>query len=203
MFDRNLIVGLVVLAVIALGIYASGILKRFTSRERFTPGPTGPTGPIKVPGANPSVGGSAMSTTGATAKAGSHVASGSGVAPAAMAAPKSGEGFADFIGADMGTVPMGDAARPQACYPREQLNPSELLPMDTNAAWAASNPAGSGDIAGKNFLSAGALAGINSIGQSMRNPNLQLRSEPPCPQVRVSPWQQSTIEPDLARRPLE
>jgi len=195
MFDRNLIVGLVVLAVLAL--IAFGVWKRVSGRERFTTA----GGPIKVPGANPSLGGTAMSTAGASAKAGAHVASGSGVAPAAMAPPKGGESFADFI--DGASLPMGDAARPQTCYPREQLNPSELLPMDPNAGWAASNPAGSGDIAGKNFLSAGALAGINSIGQSMRNPNLQLRSEPPCPQVRVSPWSQSTIEPDLARRPLE
>ena len=37
----------------------------------------------------------------------------------------------------------------------------------------------------------------------MRNANLQLRSEPPNPQVQVSPWMQATIEPDINRRPLE
>ena len=37
----------------------------------------------------------------------------------------------------------------------------------------------------------------------MRNPNLQIRSEPANPQVKVSPWLQSTIEPDSNRRPLE
>ena len=32
---------------------------------------------------------------------------------------------------------------------------------------------------------------------------MQVRSEPPNPQVKVSPWQQSTIEPDMGRKPLE
>ena len=36
-----------------------------------------------------------------------------------------------------------------------------------------------------------------------RNSNLQLRSEPPNPQTQVSPWLNSTIEPDLIRRPLD
>ena len=39
--------------------------------------------------------------------------------------------------------------------------------------------------------------------QSLRNANVGLRSEPPNPQVKVSPWLNSTIEPDLQRRPLE
>ena len=45
--------------------------------------------------------------------------------------------------------------------------------------------------------------GINTVGQSLRNANLQLRSEPPNPQVSVSPWMNSSIGPDLLRRPLE
>ena len=36
-----------------------------------------------------------------------------------------------------------------------------------------------------------------------RNPNLQLRSEPPIKKMEVSPWNMSTIGPDMGRRPLE
>jgi hypothetical protein len=92
---------------------------------------------------------------------------------------------------------------PANCYPKNQLAPQELLPMDPNSKWAQVNPTGAGDISGKNFLSAGALIGVNTVGQSLRNANQQLRSEPPCPQAQVSIWNQSTIEPDLQRRPLE
>jgi hypothetical protein len=103
----------------------------------------------------------------------------------------------------MGSVPMNAAKKPKDCYPREQLNPTELLPQDVNSAWAAVNPHGAGDIQGKNFLSAGALVGVNTVGQSLRNANYQLRSEFPNPQVQVGPWMQTTIEPDLQRRSLE
>ena len=44
---------------------------------------------------------------------------------------------------------------------------------------------------------------INISGQSLRNANMQLRSEPPNPIKKVGPWMQSTIEPDLNRKPLE
>ena len=45
--------------------------------------------------------------------------------------------------------------------------------------------------------------GVNTIGQSLRNANLQLRSEPANPQVQVSPWMNTTIDKDLTRRNLE
>ena len=32
---------------------------------------------------------------------------------------------------------------------------------------------------------------------------LQIRSEPPNPQVNVGPWNLSTVEPDFLRPPLE
>lgn len=45
--------------------------------------------------------------------------------------------------------------------------------------------------------------GVNTTGQSLRNANLQLRSEPSNPQVQVSPWMNTTIDKDLLRRKLE
>lgn len=44
--------------------------------------------------------------------------------------------------------------------------------------------------------------GVNTIGQSLRNANLQLREEPPNPQDNVSPWLNTTIDRDLTRKPL-
>ncbi len=89
------------------------------------------------------------------------------------------------------------------CYPRAQLSASELLPKDSIDEWSASNPGGVGSLCDKNFLTSGAMIGISSVGQTLRNPNLQIRSEPIIPQQIVSPWLQSTIAPDLVRRPLE
>lgn len=92
---------------------------------------------------------------------------------------------------------------PTDCFPKDQLNPAELLPGDANSTWAKVAPNGQGELGDQNFLSAGFHVGINTIGSSLRNPNLQLRSEPPNPQVAVGPWSQSTINPDLNRKPLE
>ena len=115
---------------------------------------------------------------------------------------KAGEGFADLSSYE-GPASFGAAEAPAGCYPRDQLTPSELLPRDMNSIWAEQNPMGPGSLKGKNFLSAGALIGVNTVGQSLRNANLQVRSEPPNPQVSVSIFNQSTISPDISHRPLE
>ena len=94
--------------------------------------------------------------------------------------------------------------QPSSCAPKENLMPEELLPQDTGAnAWSLQNPQGSGSLQDKNFLQAGHNIGINTVGQTLRNANMQLRSDPPNPQVAVSPWQQSTINPDTNRLPME
>ena len=102
-----------------------------------------------------------------------------------------------------GPAEFTNAEQPAGCYPRDQLTPSELLPKDANSIWAQQNPMGTGSLKGKNFLSAGALIGVNTVGQSLRNANYQLRSEPPNPQVPVTVFNVPTIEPDVNRRSLE
>ena len=88
------------------------------------------------------------------------------------------------------------------CFPKDQLNPSDLLPGKTNSEWAQSVPS-SGKLGDSNFLDAGYHVGVNTVGQSLRNANRQLRSEPSNPQVKVSPWMQTTIDADSNRKPLE
>jgi hypothetical protein len=112
------------------------------------------------------------------------------------------QGFAN-IDDVTGPSEFDSAQGPAGCYPRDQLTPAELLPKDPNSTWAQQNPMGQGSLKGKNFLSAGALIGVNTVGQSLRNANLQLRSEPPNPQVPVSVFYNSTIQPDTSHRDLE
>ena len=59
------------------------------------------------------------------------------------------------------------------------------------------------DLKNINLLSAGANYGINTVGSSLRNPNLQLRSEPIIPKTNTGPWNNTTIEADTYRRALE
>lgn len=45
--------------------------------------------------------------------------------------------------------------------------------------------------------------GIDPIGNTLKNPSYDIRSEPPIPKQNVGPWNNSTYEPDLARVPFE
>tara|TARA_B100001248_G_C27375190_1_gene453868 strand:- start:15 stop:539 length:525 start_codon:yes stop_codon:yes gene_type:complete len=101
-------------------------------------------------------------------------------------------------------VQSDSATNIPSCLPKDQLMPQELLPQDTPAnQWSLANPQGSGSLKDKNFLQAGYHVGINTVGQTLRNANMQLRSDPPNPQVQVSPWLQTTINPDTNRKPME
>ena len=94
----------------------------------------------------------------------------------------------------------------RSCYPQDSLSPKELLPKDDKDNISNFNkdyPISEGILKGVNFLDAGYQVGVNTVGQSLRNANRQVRSEPPNPQVNVSPWMNTTIGPDLARAPLE
>jgi hypothetical protein len=119
-----------------------------------------------------------------------------GVQPAMPAGYNSVPGSADGVR----TVTSGV---PQSCLNQQAANPSELLPNDPNSAFAMGQPTGQGELANINLLKAGQLSGIDTVGGTLRNANLQLRSEPPNPRSQVSPWLNSTIEPDLMRVPLE
>jgi hypothetical protein len=84
-------------------------------------------------------------------------------------------------------------------------NPSDLLPVDQNSQWSALNPNAmtQGNVLMPDLLQAGYHIGLDTIGQTLRNANYQLRSDPIIPKADVGPWNNSTMEPDLARVPLE
>jgi len=86
--------------------------------------------------------------------------------------------------------------------PKDQLTSEDLLPKD-ESKWEASNPSGMNHLSDKNFCASGHHYGFNTVGSSLRNPNLQLRSDPVIKQVDVGPWHQSTITADTNRRYFE
>ena len=118
------------------------------------------------------------------------------VNPANQAGMNSGPGSASGVQTVTGGVS-------QSCLKQQVANPQDLLPKDDNSGWAASSPRGAGELSNVNLLKAGHHSGIDTVGGTLRNANLQLRSEPPNPKTQVSPWQNSTIEPDLMIVPLE
>ena len=90
------------------------------------------------------------------------------------------------------------------CYSGSTLQAPDLLPGDhgTNA-WEETSPQAQGHITDQNFLESGHHYGINTVGQSLKNPNRQLRSDPPIPKVNISPWLNSTIDYDSNRKCFE
>ena len=86
---------------------------------------------------------------------------------------------------------------------QEVANPAQLLPNDANSQWASLNPVSQSNPQIPDLLSAGYHIGLDTIGQTMKNANLQLRSDPVIQKSESGPWNQSTIEPDLMRVPLE
>ena len=104
-----------------------------------------------------------------------------------------------------GAVEGGSSSQglPPSCNAQPVAQPSDLLPKDNSAGFGSMGPQGGGALENVNLLQAGHHTGINTVGSSLRNANLQLRSEPANPQLNVGPWNQTTIGPDLQRRALE
>ena len=112
---------------------------------------------------------------------------------------------ANIVPRDPVSEQLGSAAGIASCTPQRPLDPSDLLPVkqaEEISNFNKNNPSSDGILKGVNYLDAGFHVGVNTIGQSLRNANLNLREEPPNPRVVVSPWLNSTIGPDLTRKPL-
>ena len=132
----------------------------------------------------------------------------SNAAASAKATPQSAPGVraSEPLGNNEMSLPVQFNRTPSQCYPQNTLTAGDLLPSEESKEISEFNqnyPIGEGVLKGINFLSSGYHIGVNTVGQSLKNANRQLRSEPPNPQVSVSPWMNSSIGPDLLRRPLE
>ena len=132
----------------------------------------------------------------------------SNAAASARATPQTAPGVraSEPMGNNEMSLPVQFNRTPSQCYPQNTLTAGDLLPTEESKEISEFNqnyPIGEGVIKGINFLSSGYHVGVNTVGQSLKNANRQLRSEPPNPQVSVSPWMNSSIGPDLLRRPLE
>jgi hypothetical protein len=126
------------------------------------------------------------------------VTAGSGCGPNPNATePMPTEEPANWENARFGSTDTNTAGCPT---PQGQFLSSNLLPKDNSKVaedWGQFAPK---DLYGRNFLDSTKYFGVDTVGQSLRNANQQLRSEPSNPLQRVSPWNQSTMLPDTMRR---
>jgi hypothetical protein len=126
-----------------------------------------------------------------------------GLQDGTVAAPA--KGHVSGAGASPAAPTTITGSSPSGYSSQSVANPSDLLPQDQNSQWAALNPTSmnKGDVLMPDLLQAGYHIGLDTIGQTLRNPNLQLRSDPIISKSDIGPWNQSTIEPDYGRVPLE
>jgi len=109
---------------------------------------------------------------------------------------------------DYAALPQAQHQMPQESNQGEYTSqpvaqPSDLLPQDQNSQWANLNPIGNGAVSMPDLLQAGYHIGLDTIGQTLKNANLQLRSDPIIEKKDIGPWNQSTYEADYGRVPLE
>jgi hypothetical protein len=84
------------------------------------------------------------------------------------------------------------------------FNSSELLPKEVNNDWFETDLSHAEvNVNDENLIVTDRyITGVNTVGQSLKNPSYDIRASPACPKFTVSPWQQSTIEPDFNIKPL-
>lgn len=78
----------------------------------------------------------------------------------------------------------------------DKFNAEKLLPQDDNNNDWFDNPYEQTSIKNSKLINIYKPIGVNTIGSSLKNANRQLRADPPCPKFAISPWNNSSYEPD-------
>ena len=86
--------------------------------------------------------------------------------------------------------------------PRPVLATGDLLPKDENKDWFQVPNSKFNLMQAVDLEVPEIKIGIDTVGQSRKNATYDLRAAPPNPKFVVSPWSNSTIEPDYNTKPL-
>ena len=114
-------------------------------------------------------------------------------------------------GADLDAAfqkPIGKKSSPDVVKFNENVlnkyNSKDYLPQEVNNEWfetdfqQAKYKAGSGNMINTERYT----IGVNTVGQSLKNPSYDIRGTIPNPKYTVSPWNNSTYEADVNLKPL-
>lgn len=123
---------------------------------------------------------------------------------------KRNENFSQNTRLDYSYITPAEQADATAIMPPTYMPPmsvaTDLLPKPVQGMDDFTEYAPKGNLQGMSFLDPTATIGVDTQGSSRRNPNLQLRADPPC--SRLPPGQHlpapvSDISPDKWRLPLD
>lgn len=89
----------------------------------------------------------------------------------------------------------------QDCSPEDLFDVDKYLPQEVNDDWFDVQPEPI-SVKNRHLINITRPIGINTIATSLRNSSHDIRGTPPVPKHVVSPWLQSSIEPDTNLKPL-
>ncbi len=101
-----------------------------------------------------------------------------------------------------GSMPDKKFDKVMPAQQRKTLTSNDLLPVDENKDWFQVPNSSFNLMQAVNLEVPEIKIGIDTVGQSRKNANYDLRVAPPCPKFVVSPWSNSTIEPDYNTKTL-
>lgn len=81
------------------------------------------------------------------------------------------------------------------CNPEDLFNVDKMLPQEVNDDWFDVQPEPV-SVKNRHLINVTKPIGVNTIGTSKKNASHDLRGSYACPKFTVSPWLQSSIEPD-------
>lgn len=120
-----------------------------------------------------------------------------GGAPLGKTQALSNDGFAPMDETNGGYAAYsGVQMSPDKKYsPEEVFKVDKLLPQEVKTDWFDVMPEPI-KVENRHLVNVTRPIGVNTIGTSHRNASHDIRGSPPCPKFVVSPWGQSTIDPD-------
>jgi hypothetical protein len=109
---------------------------------------------------------------------------------------ESGTGFAVFR-----TTKQDTCGGNQDCSPEDLYDVQKYLPQEVNDDWFELVPEAI-SVKNRHLINITKPIGVNTIGSSKKNASYDLRGAPSCPKYVVSPFLNSSIEPDNNLKPL-
>jgi hypothetical protein len=89
----------------------------------------------------------------------------------------------------------------QNCDPEDLFDVDKYLPQEVNDDWFEVQPEPI-SVKNRHLINITKPIGINTIGTSLKNASWDIRGTPACPKMVVSPFLNSSIEPDTNLKPL-
>lgn len=84
----------------------------------------------------------------------------------------------------------------QNCEPEDLFDVDKVLPQEVHSDWFET-PTHPVSVKNRHLVNVVKPIGVNTIGTSKKNASYDIRRAPACPKKVLSPWLQSSIDPDI------